>query len=298
MKHTFKVGERYRNRNGEYKVIELEAPQMVIRYSDGRSLKTRIELQARIWQNIQAEEEAEKQAQMRALRPKRQGRQRGIKFQGLQDHDFQKGVGGTFWRARKGMGGLLAQQMSNTSRHLFQSYPVYRRAEVHIARPAYYHKDTRRQEAKFMFHLDPQDATYGFYIEKNNGPMDDTWHWPNFLVALEKNGALQKKIQTAMNQQKLHWEIHVQDDGGLIAKTRADQNELKWEWESKEKKVDSISWPQFVERLGAIETNKWCDVYLCARIGKEQALATGVHLAEQVTKAYRALLPLYEASTP
>ncbi len=297
MKHPFKVGERYRNRNGEYEVIELKEPQMMIRYSDGRTLKTTIELQARIWQNIQAETKTEKQVQMRAPRPKRRGRQRGIEFQRLQDHDFQKGVGGTSWRARKSLGGLLAQQMSDTTQYFFQSYPIYRRAEVHIARPEYYHKDTRWQEAKFVFYLDTQDATYGFYIEKNNGPMDDTWHWLNFLVALENNRALQKKIQAAMYQQKLHWEIYVWDDGGLVAQTRADQNELKWEWESEEQKIDSISWSQFIERLSAIETNKWCDVYLCARTGKEQALTTGIHLAEQVTKAYRALLPLYEAST-
>ena len=297
MEHPFKVGERYRNRNGEYEVIELREPQMMIRYSDGRTLKTTIELQARIWQNIQAEARAERQVRMRAPRPKRRGRQKGIEFQGLQDHDFQKGVGGTSWRARKSLGGLLAQQMSDTTRYFFQSYAIYRRAEVHIARLEYYHTDTKWHVAKFVFYLGPQSATYGFYIEKNNGPMDDTWHWLNFLVALENNGALQKKIQAAMYQQKLYWEIYVWDDGGLVAKTRADQNGLKWEWESKEQKVDSISWSQFIERLGAIETNKWRDVYLCARIGKEQALATGIHLAKRVTEVYRALLPLYEAST-
>ena len=36
MSHPFKVGESYRNRDGEYDVLELNGPRMVIRYRGGR----------------------------------------------------------------------------------------------------------------------------------------------------------------------------------------------------------------------------------------------------------------------
>ena len=51
--HPFKVGKQYRNRDGEYKVVSIDAPNMVIRYTDGRTVMSEISLQARIWENIQ-----------------------------------------------------------------------------------------------------------------------------------------------------------------------------------------------------------------------------------------------------
>ena len=53
MNHPFRVGGRYRNRIGEYEVIELNGPRMVIRYSDGRTLETEVAIQSRIWQHGQ-----------------------------------------------------------------------------------------------------------------------------------------------------------------------------------------------------------------------------------------------------
>ena len=52
-KHPFKVGKQYRNRDGEYHVMSISEPNMVIRYQDGRIIESTIVLQARIWENIQ-----------------------------------------------------------------------------------------------------------------------------------------------------------------------------------------------------------------------------------------------------
>lgn len=51
--HPFKVGAQYHNRDGNYQVISIDAPNMVIRYQNGRTLKSSIALQARIWENMQ-----------------------------------------------------------------------------------------------------------------------------------------------------------------------------------------------------------------------------------------------------
>ena len=47
MRHPFVVGRRYRNRRGEYEVIRLDGPMMVIRYADGETQETDIAGQLR-----------------------------------------------------------------------------------------------------------------------------------------------------------------------------------------------------------------------------------------------------------
>lgn len=51
--HPFEVGKQYQNREGEYHVISINDPNMVIRYLDGRIIESTIALQARIWENMQ-----------------------------------------------------------------------------------------------------------------------------------------------------------------------------------------------------------------------------------------------------
>lgn len=297
MKHPFKVGGQYRNRHDEYEVVSLDEPDMVIQYSDGSVLETNVRIQARIWRNIQMEERVRKSARAaRARRRRRRRRKRGGKFQGLQEHDFQSGVKGTSWRARTGLGGLLARRMSETTQYDFQSYAIYRRPEAHIVQPAYYDKSTREREAKFLFALDSQRARYGFYIEKNGGPMDDTWDWLRFIDALDSDTSLQQEVEAAMRQLELHWVVHE-----LAAQVRVAQEGLVWEWQDAEShqgdEAEDISWPDFINRLRAIEAEQYCSLYLCAYMDKDPAIAAGVRIVDPVAKVYQALLPLYEVST-
>jgi hypothetical protein len=300
MSHPFKVGGAYRNRHGAYEVVELDGPRMVIQYTDGRQLETTVELQARIWNNIRAEARVRRSRGRRtrpAPKPRSRGSRRGLAFHGLQDHDFKRGIAGTHWRARTHLGGLLAQRMTNKSGHLFQSYAIYRRAEVHIARPDYYNSKLKQQRAKFVLQLDPGGATYGFYIEKNEGPMDDTWDWPRFMNALSRRAKLRGQVEEAARRLGLRWAIYVPPDDGLIAQVRA--SPTAWIWEPREADhSEEIDWAAFRKRLRGIEAEKWCDLYLCAWMAKEDAIAAGIEIADPVTEVYRALLPLYEISTP
>ena len=62
MGHPFELGGTYRNRDGEYEVVELDGPRMVIRYSGGRQVTTTVGLQARIRKHMEAEERMRAQA--------------------------------------------------------------------------------------------------------------------------------------------------------------------------------------------------------------------------------------------
>jgi hypothetical protein len=297
-KHPFKIGGTYRNRRGEYEVISIDGPKMVILYSHGGMLETTVELQARIWQNIQAEESRESSARRPSSRRRRAKRaaKEELGFDGLQDDDFKKGVAGTSWRARTGFGGALAQRMSDATGGVFQSYAVRGRAEVHIARPARYEAKTRSQHARFAFRLDAEGATYGFAIEKNDGRMDDTWDWPRFLDALSGDPKLRQGVESAMRGLGLRWAMTVGAGGGVTAHVQALATGLTWEWEETGVS-EEIRWPAFIERLRDIDTKESCDLYLWTSTAKSDAIATGTKLVDTATQVYRALLPLYEAST-
>ena len=100
MQGPFEVGEQYRNRDGEYEVVEIDPPRMTIEYEDGRVIETTVGLQARIWRNVRMDERAKKQAQereRRARRRRRRKQRRGREFEGLEAGDFKASITGTSW---------------------------------------------------------------------------------------------------------------------------------------------------------------------------------------------------------
>ena len=54
----FELNGVYRNRIGEYTVLTLNGPRMTVRYADGSEAELNVNIQARIWENIVAEQEA------------------------------------------------------------------------------------------------------------------------------------------------------------------------------------------------------------------------------------------------
>jgi hypothetical protein len=211
----------------------------------------------------------------------------------LEDHDFQEGCGGTCWRARSNLGGRLAQRMTDSTSHFFQSYAIYRRSEVHIVQPEHFDEAKKLQQAKFIFALNATSAWFGFYIEKNSGPMDKSWRWPTMIAALASDAHLREEVEGAMRQHDLHWHAYVWDQGRLSRELEASADGLLWE--QAEQPPEVISWYDFVRRLDGVE--EWVDLFLTARLSKEQAMGTGASLADPVIAVFRALLPLYQAST-
>jgi hypothetical protein len=53
----FEIGGKYANRIGEYIVLEINEPKMMVRYLDGTTAELRMNIQLRIWENILAEDE-------------------------------------------------------------------------------------------------------------------------------------------------------------------------------------------------------------------------------------------------
>jgi len=296
LKHPFQVGETYCNEKGDYEVISIEGSTIAIRWTDGSTWEGSIALQARILERTRLDEEVRR---LRALQPKRRAASRadtrGRDFAGLVDGDFQTGVGGTSWRRRESLGGLLALRLSGVLPRAFQSYTVYRRAAVHVASPSHYDQKTKRRQPKFTIELDEAKATFGFYIEKSDEPMDETWHWPMFLAALEGGPALCQKIEGAMGKLGLDWRVWLQPDKGLVARVGLSGSALIWAPQAEGEPAE-LTWQGFFERLRAIPDDQWCDLRLAADLPKKEAIAAGAGIADRIIGVYRALAPLYEAS--
>jgi hypothetical protein len=295
MKHPFEVGETYENEKGEYEVVSIDEPTMVIQWTDGSTWEGSIALQTRILERIEMEHEIRK---MRRLRAKRRAANRpdtrGRAFSGLVDGDFQTGIGGTSWRRRESLGGLLALRLSDTAPREFQSYTVYRKPVVRIASPGQYEKKDKQRQPRFILRLDETKATFGFNIEKNGGPMDDSWRWPKLLAALESGPELCQQIESAMGELGLDWRVWLPADGGLAARIGLAGSMLKWTPQTEEEPAE-VAWKGFVERLRGLPEKQDCDLYLAVDLPKEEALRAGVGVADRIIQVYQALVPLYEA---
>jgi hypothetical protein len=55
----FEVNGTYANRKGTYRVLSIDEPKMTVRYEDGSTAELNMNIQARIWDNIQSEEEVQ-----------------------------------------------------------------------------------------------------------------------------------------------------------------------------------------------------------------------------------------------
>lgn len=298
MDHPFEIGKEYSNRNGVYKVLAIAEPKMHIRYANGSEDVVTIAIQARIWQALRDEAQAEvqKERETHGRKPRKTTRQ-GYNFSGLKESDFKHNVAGTHWRSREGLGGRLAQHLSEKSPFEFQSHAIYRRPSVYITIPDHYDPNNGQPYAKYELRLATDGAKYGFYVERagQSRKMDSTWHWRPFLKALESDQKLQETLLQIMHQHNLFWllqlevgknnnysidqEIEISAGGPLL-------------WNKKEK----MGWVEFADRLREIPPDLWLNVHLCAWTEKEAAIEEGERFAEKVSAVFRVILPLYLAS--
>ena len=217
----------------------------------------------------------------------------GRNFSGLEASDFKRGITDTSWRRKGTLAGLLARRLSDASGHFFTSYAVYRRPQIFIYVADHMDEDDRQRSAKFYFQLDEEKAHYGFRIEKSDKSMDKKWDWSRFLAALEDDDALQETVEEAMAEHDLLWRIEVLADDEYARVATVTSNEpLTWEEDGE---TETVSWSDFVDRLRAVEDDRWCNLWLRATMEKAAAVEAGTGIATPVLNALEALLPLYEA---
>ncbi|MBN1136608.1 MAG: hypothetical protein JXM73_08475 [Anaerolineae bacterium] len=314
MAHPFEVGKMYRNRVGEYTVVEIEGDRMTIRYTNGSTLVTNAAIQSRIWENIQFEEQAareeEKQrlaqearlaARKRAARPaasaESTAKPRG-RFVGFQESDFQPRARGIAWSSRVALGRIMANELNRRTGKTFGKWLVPLQPELHIARPEHYDPELGNRNAAFFVAISEQGATFGFCVGKPDGRTDPAWSWSTLLAALAAGKQLRKAVESVMKAHALSLDVYgMEVSYGQVAHITLSGTGFLWERETDQQMISrEMDWDELIGYLQEAGAEARVDLYLRSVLSSEEAVSAGAGISRDMVAAFVALMPLYEAS--
>lgn len=306
MSHPFEVGKTYRNRAGEYAVVSIEGDQMKIRYVDGRVLDTAVDIQARIWENIQFEEQmARAEERQRLAREARQAvrmRTRRARtkpqFGGFQTADFEPKERGIAWTTRKEFGRVLAYELTQRTAGVFSHWIVPRESRVHVARIDQYDKDQRDRNAAFFAAASETGLSIGFRVSKPSGETEDTWPWSRFVEALSTDGELRRVVHGIMEGQPAVLDVYaMQVRFGRVGRATVHEDGFEWQRETAgQEETRSLDWDGLVELLGTLTSESRSVLYFRTVFSPEEAVEAGGNLAQQVADHLERMAPLYDAA--
>lgn len=306
MVHPFEVGKTYRNRHGEYVVQAIEGGRMRIRYVDGRVLVTDVEIQNRIWENIQLERQVardeERLRQAREARLEARKRRREIrsrpKYGGFEEDDFEATTRRIAWSGRESLGKVLAYELSQRTKNNFGFWIVPRESGVHVAREESFDRDDRERTALFFVDVNEEGVIYGFRVGKGRGEAKAKSHWVQFTAALD-DANIRKSVRAAMENHDLSLDVYaMQESFSQIAHITAQEEGFLWQHETADRETTrELNWDELAEYVSTVAPDKPCAVLIRAKLTVQQALNGGAGLVQEMASALQGLLPLYDAST-
>lgn len=309
MSQPFEVGKQYRNRTGLYVVEAIDGNKMKIRYVEGgATLETSVNIQARIWENIQFErqmarsEERRRQAQEARQALRRSPRQREAPsrpaFEGFQEGDFETKDRGIAWAGRRDLGRLLAYELNRRSGEPFEHWIVPYQSEVHIARGDRYDREARETNAAFFVSASEGGVSYGFQVSKPEGTVRPRWAWAMLLAALGADEALRTRLRSAMEQHNLSLVVFgTTTSFGQVGRVTVEDGGFVWVHEDPGQTVRrEMTGKQLADTLGTVTPDKRAAIYVGQQVPKAEAMATGGKIVAQILTVYEALLPLYDAT--
>lgn len=309
MSHPFEVDKRYRNRVGEYVVQAIEGNHMTIRYVGGGILETSVSIQARIWENIQFEEQMVREEERQRLAReaslaarKRTAQAKAAKakpvFDGFQASDFEPRKRGIAWSSREDLGRVLAYQLSERTKGDFGSWIVPRRSAVHIARKDYFDRDSRDINAAFFVAVNDRGVTFGYRVGKPNGKEKVKWPWTILPAALSENDKLRRSLRAAMKAHDMALDVYATDTSfGQVARITVQTRDFLWQHETAEQEMTrKMSWTNLLEYLQSVAPGKRCELLICRHVTGEAAVEKGPPFADQIAGEFEDLVPTYDAS--
>ncbi len=309
MSHPFEVGKPYRNRAGEYVVVAIDGDQMTIRYQDGRTLVTRVELQARIWENIQFERQmarAEERKQQ-ALEARRAARARTARarrapaqptFAGFQASDFEPKARGIAWASRRKVGAVLAHALNQRPGGSFDHWIVPRRSKIHIARKEYYDLEVGETNAVLFVSVNERGVSYGYQVNRPAGKALDHWPWCVLATVLAESEQVRGALHAALNVQGLRMDVYTMEVSyGRVARVTAGDQGFVWQHEDAAQEVTrQMSGEDLAGFLRDLAPGKRCGLYLRKRLSAQAAVQAGADAVQEMANVLAALVPIYDAS--
>lgn len=308
MTHPFEVGKTYRNRQGEYVVLALDGDKMTIRYVGGGTLVTDVNIQARIWENIQFErqmaraeerrrqaQEARQKARQRAAQPRRV-RARPA-FAGFQESDFETGRRGVAWSSREELGKALTQELDRHTGEAFSHWLVPHQALIHVALRGAYDREAVERNAAFFVALGEEGVSYGFRLGKPDGPVQAGWPWLAFMSAMSGE-KVYRALRAAMVAHDLNLDLYTTEiQYGQVARLTVQGDGFLWQHEDAGQEiVRQMSPEDFIAYLQAFAPEKRCEIYVRRQVPVAEAVKAGVEIVGDVVAVFEALLPVYRAS--
>ena len=308
MSQPFQVGTTYRNRAGEYVVQAIAGDEMTIHYVGGSTLKTKVNIQARIWENIQFEEQMarEEERQKLAKEASQAARRRTAlakkarakpPFKGFVPSDFEPKKRGITWSSREALGRLLVGDLSQRTGAGFGFWIIPRQSEIHIAQVAHYDRDQRDSRAAFFVSIDERGVAYGLRVGNPGGKAKKDWHRPAFLAALAEDGKPRRSLRAAMKKHGLSMDVYARDGrygqvGQLLVQERGF---LLQQEEAEQSMTKRMSWQDVVEYLQEVAPKQQSDVFIRKLLPAESALKAGQGVSAEILQVFKALLPIYDA---
>jgi len=295
---VFEVGEVYSNRNGRYRVEELQSGGHVMRivYLDsGEEQLTPVALQKRISRNMHWERQ---DARLRAKREERRYLSSyGKDFTGLDPDDFKREIVGTRWRRRGELPGAVAKKLSVSQREFtFTSWAVARRPVAYLIHREKYDtggSDVPETNARFTIEVDEDYLYYGLVVESSAGSMGEEWDWPRFIEAMSADEAVREAVHTAeeSHQAKIIGRV-LEDNEDYYYGDSGDAVEMLWARDE----AANMSIDEKLKEIAAVPENTRAEVYIMARLSKDEAVGAKAKIADRVTDLMQSLLPVYTSA--
>jgi hypothetical protein len=295
---VFEVGEIYANRNGRYRVEELEAGGHVMRilYLDsGEEQMTPIALQQRISRNMKWERQDARRRAKKAER--RYLRGYGKDFSGLEPDEFKREIIGTRWRRRSELPGAVAKKLSLSQQEFtFTSWAVARRPVAYLIHREEYAdggSDEPETNARFTIEVDESNLYYGLVVERSDATMSEEWDWPRFIAALNEDDAVREAVQAAaeLYGAKLIGRA-LGDDEDYYYADSGDAVEMLWARDE----AAGMSIDAQLKEIAALPDDARAEVYIMVRQSKDEAIAAKTKIADQIAALMETLLPVYAAA--
>ncbi len=292
----FKTGETYANRLGEYEVVEVKTPTLVIRYTDtGRLQEVEEELQERIVRNLRREQEIASQPpeeRRTAAKPVRQRRRRA-KFDGFTVQDFHGNVSGTTWRSRTGLGGVLAQTLGDRTGEAFESWAPNKQTVCYVTSPEEASQEFLGDSVQFYVKTSATSLAYGLSIHRPAEAAEGSTAWDRLLTVLGEDEATATLLTDLLvgEQVELSWSgvtwseaeketVRGDDDGLRLDRGSTTENDT----------VEAL-----LERLNEASADEGLILTVESAIAIDDAVAAGPGVLDSICDLLEQLIGLYRA---
>ena len=285
-KIEFTVDGQYENEKGIFTVLSMHRGQMVIRWENGEEIKTDIELQRRIAERRQWEENKRLAEAEAALNPVHKSGGKKSVFPGFAPTDFKKSASGTTWRSRYQLGAAVTQKIE-TTRFNFNSWAFGHKPEMHVQDVKHHGHAAADAQAVFFVRVDQETLHYGFQVVRpdNNDGAGTDWEAFSKWLALPENDQLLRSIAAGDNLTACN-----RTTPSSIALSASDDG---WRIENNGQSSARETLSAYIQDTPETEP---FELEITATMDKSAAVAGGLDIAKNIAQLFTQLLPLYKAA--